>query len=152
MSLDQLVSAREALGRGDAAAARRLVARVLLADPGNEQAWLLMARLANNRDQTIECLEHALRINPTNLATLSALRSMSHRRPVPSATAAPITVVPLDQEMNPVPTISATPIEIEAPKLISLPLTEAIEESIQRPRQKLNKALVFGSLIVLLVI
>ncbi len=76
MSPDQLGLARVAFQRGEIVTARKLVARVLLADPVNEQAWLLMARLVNDREQVIDCLEHALSINPTNLATQSVLRSI----------------------------------------------------------------------------
>ncbi|HSB65845.1 MAG TPA: ABC transporter permease subunit [Anaerolineales bacterium] len=152
MTSDPLVLARKALNRGETNTARRLVARVLVSDPTNEQAWLLMARLAGNRDQVIESLERASRINPHNLSTQTALQAMrrGQARSGHRAAALPLT--------RPVGTASRVPlrpivaVEKKAPETLTFALPEEAAEALQLPKRKINRSMMFGSLIVLIII
>jgi peptide/nickel transport system permease protein len=151
VSPDQLDSARQAFARGDVQSARKLAARVILADPANEQAWLFMARLASNRQQVIECLERALRLNPANTATQSALHSIKRGRVSPAtpeaALGASAPAIPLHPpQAGP----AAQPAEQPA-RPISLSLEGAAETTIRPLKPKLNLSLIFGVLIVLLI-
>jgi peptide/nickel transport system permease protein len=152
MSVDRLALARQALAHGDSDSARKLVAQVLMADPSNEQAWLLMARLANNRNQVIDCLEHALRLNPSNRSTISALSVIKRSQPPPSLTvAAPITTSPAvarRQALRP----PGAEIKIEAAIPVIPALHETTAETFKTPKRKRNLALLIGSLIVFIVV
>jgi len=46
--------------------ARDLLIQVLRADPDNEQAWLELAGVLSDLDQTIACLQRVLELNPDN--------------------------------------------------------------------------------------
>jgi peptide/nickel transport system permease protein len=152
MSLSQLDLAKEALTKGDYSNARKLVAKALLSDPSNEQAWLLMARLASTREQVIECLERALRLNPNNLAAHSALQAVRRGRPAQAGRLAPVRVGTQVVAVGPGLQQPVTSIEKEPSKPLTLTLGEVVEEAIRPPRQKRNLSLILGSLIVLLVI
>ena len=152
MSVDRLSLARQALTRGDSAMARKLAAQALVADPGNEQAWLLMARLANDRDQVIDCLEHALRINPRNRTTLSALQAIKHRHPAPTTAVSP----PVSTSLGKPVALGVKPASIVLEKAAAAPgiavLPDTTTGDIQAPRRRRNLALMLGSLIVLGVV
>ena len=70
--------AQQAINDGEEAKARRILAKVLLKEPHNEQVWLLLSHVVPV-EKAIESLERALRINPDNqeaqhrLATLIPL-------------------------------------------------------------------------------
>ncbi|MBN1217966.1 MAG: DUF4178 domain-containing protein [Anaerolineae bacterium] len=51
---------------GRAEPARHFLTQVIQADPGNEEAWLWLARVAGNPGQQAECLQKVLQINPNN--------------------------------------------------------------------------------------
>src|SRR4030065_1153142 len=72
--MDRLADVQLALQQGNKLLARKLLSQALLSDPRSEQAWLLLARLADTEEQVIECLERALRINPEKATTTRALR------------------------------------------------------------------------------
>ena len=73
MSTDFLQAAQEALSRGERIHARKLARSALLQNPRSEQAWLLMARVVDQPQQVLDCLEQAHKINPNNPTTLRAL-------------------------------------------------------------------------------
>ena len=73
MSTNLLINAQKAINRGDKTRARFLLRDLLIKDPGNEQAWLLLARVVEKRNQTIDCLERAYQINPKNRSVELAL-------------------------------------------------------------------------------
>lgn len=152
MSPDQLGLARVAFQRGEIVTARKLVARLLLADPVNEQAWLLMARLVNDREQVIDCLEHALSINPTNLATKSVLRSIRRGNLTHaglSNSSASITSV----QPRRLPLVKpGVVIEKEGLKPATFSLPSGNGETIRPLRRKFNGSLIIGSLVVILVV
>jgi peptide/nickel transport system permease protein len=152
LSPDQLGLARDAFQRGEIITARRLVAHVLLVNPVNEQAWLLMARLVDNRDRVIDCLEHALKINPTNLATQSALRSIKRGRLTQAGVNNTSISITSTQSRRLLPVKPALDIEKEGLKTSTLFLPTINGETIQPPRRKFNGSLIFGSLVAFIVI
>jgi peptide/nickel transport system permease protein len=152
MSENELASAKIAFQRGEIASARKLVAQVLMADPANEQAWLLMARLAGTREQVIDCLKRAVRINPQNRATLSALRAIT--RSLPSTGAAITLPKAARASSTTVPIVTSTTIQprAKARKSIQLALFEEAEPAYLPPRRKINWSLLIGSVIVIIVV
>jgi tetratricopeptide (TPR) repeat protein len=65
--------ALSALQAGQLAEARRLLAQVIQADPHHEQAWLSLASVVPNIDQSMDCLEHVVALNPENEQALNLL-------------------------------------------------------------------------------
>jgi peptide/nickel transport system permease protein len=152
MSPDQLNPATQAINQGDFTAARKLVAQAIVANPSDEQAWLMMARLAEHRDQVIECLERALVLNPANRTTQSALQAVKRGHPAPPSLVPVVTMNAPAVEIDRAARIPARKVEGEAAKPVSLTLTGIGEDTIRPPRQKRNLSLLFGSLIVVLII
>lgn len=149
---DRLAQAQVALKLGDIEFARKLVAQTLIADPSNEQAWLFMARLVNDRDQVIDCLEHAIKINPTNLTTRQALKAISrgritHAEPLTQSTTLTSTQAARLVAEKPRPELSKEAVPLQ---VFTLPVSG--EEAIHPPKQKFNGSLVFGILIVFIVV
>ncbi len=68
--------ARDALTRGERAAARRLAFAALRLDPACELAWLVMAALTSVAERSAY-LEHALALNPGSQAIRAALAAQS---------------------------------------------------------------------------
>lgn len=65
---DSLQAAISAIRDGDKARGQRLLAQLLLADPGDEMAWLWLAAITDHDERRRECLERVLRINPNREA------------------------------------------------------------------------------------
>lgn len=88
--------AQEAVGAGDKAAARRLLAQVLKSNPGEETAWLLMASAVDSEQQRRECLQRVLAIDPHNGPARRALERMEHvvSPPQPTVGGRPSTASP----------------------------------------------------------
>lgn len=152
MSSDLLMLADEAIQRGDITLARKLVAQALQAEPANEQAWLLMARLVNDREQFIDCLERASKINPTNSATISALQMMKRGR---SSYVGSIPISTLSHpahSRNLASEKSIAEVEKAEPQPLALSLPDSTIETTRSPKQKMNGSLIFGSLIILIII
>ena len=91
MSSDLLQAAQQALQRGERIHARKLARSAILQNPRDEQAWLLMARVVHQPEQVIDCLDHALKLNPENRSTARALRALrrEHAQPAGIATLQP---------------------------------------------------------------
>lgn len=64
---------------GKEAKARRLLAEVLKSDPTNEEAWVLMAAVAETYEMREKCLREALRLNPGNKTALKGLESLKRQ-------------------------------------------------------------------------
>ena len=73
MPPDLLIKAQRAIERGDKTRARLLLRDLIIEDPRNEQAWLLLAQVVEKRNQTVDCLERVCRINPNNRSAQLAL-------------------------------------------------------------------------------
>ena len=64
---------------GKEANARRLLAEVLKSEPTNEEAWVLMATVAETYELREKCLREALRLNPGNQTALRGLESLKRQ-------------------------------------------------------------------------
>jgi len=62
----QLRTAYETAKAGDRPSARQMVKEVIKADPNNEAAWYLYAKIAETRQISVQCLEKVLEINPSH--------------------------------------------------------------------------------------
>jgi hypothetical protein len=49
---------------GNKAAAKKILAHVVRQEPGNAQAWYLLSRLVEEKEQIIYCLNQVLKIIP----------------------------------------------------------------------------------------
>jgi peptide/nickel transport system permease protein len=152
MSPDQLTAAQEAIQAGEVTHARRLVAQILRDEPANEQAWLMMVRLVDQREQVVYCLQRASKINPENKVTLRALTAIQRSHPAHMT----LTTQPAQPGRisygGAVP--STTPIALQKPglKTTQLELSEEAEGHLRPPKRKINWSLLIGSIIVLIVI
>ncbi|MBN1450911.1 MAG: hypothetical protein JW963_07845 [Anaerolineales bacterium] len=63
----QLRAAYETARAGDRPRARQIVKEILKVEPNNDAAWYLYARIAENRQRSIYCLEKVLEINPSHV-------------------------------------------------------------------------------------
>lgn len=61
---------------GNKAGARRLLAQVIRQEPRNVQAWYLLSRLVEEKEQVIYCLERALKITPDSPQAKARLKKM----------------------------------------------------------------------------
>ena len=152
MSTDRLGEARQAMQNGDRIQARRLVSQVLFSDQRNEQAWLMMARLGDTEQQVVECLEWALKVNPYNESTRTALvalkrKSAAQARPTP-AQVEEESLQPGRAEEDPTQTQILREEQFEK----QIQLDKANRKGIQAPHRKVNWSLLIGSIIVLFVV
>ncbi len=72
-----LQEAIAAVKAGNKARGRTLLARVLQADPRNEQAWLWMSKVVETDEQWADCLRQVLAINPSNEFAREGLRLLA---------------------------------------------------------------------------
>jgi len=80
MNPDQLNRAREAANRGDIAQARAILRKLILKDARDEDAWYLLAQVVEGRQQSVDCLERVLLLNPHNQSARRALSVLSPQR------------------------------------------------------------------------
>jgi peptide/nickel transport system permease protein len=152
MSVDRLSEAQQALQRGERIHARKLVSQVLFSDQQNEQAWLMMARLVDTEQQVIECLERALKINPQNASTKSALTVLGRKsgtKPKPIAASLQSGTLHLA-----VPEMMVAPVQLQRVEMEEKPvsLSQKNNQGALSPHRKVNWSLVAGSIIVLSVV
>lgn len=150
MSVDRFSEAQVALQRGDKTRARQLLSQALLADRNNEQAWLMMARLADTEKQVIECLEWALKVNPHNASTQRAVNNLK-RRSSPQVRPAAV----LEQARSTAPSALAVkkPTAVSDRKTpVGVQLPRVKRRSIPASLRRTNWSLVIGSVIVLLIV
>jgi tetratricopeptide (TPR) repeat protein len=75
----QIKTAYEYVKSGDKNAARQILEDVLSQDPGNESAWYLMAHVAWNRQEAIQCLQKVLELNAANARARSELGQLQEQ-------------------------------------------------------------------------
>jgi len=73
--------ASEAVTRGDKLTARKLLDELVFNEPGNEQAWLLLAQLVDDQNEECDCLQHVLALNPKNTAAQQKYDDLLRRFP-----------------------------------------------------------------------
>jgi hypothetical protein len=66
----------------DKAQARQLIKESLALAPDNDMAWLMYARLQDDDDKRLKCVERALKINPSNPTALEMKRRLAEKTPV----------------------------------------------------------------------
>jgi peptide/nickel transport system permease protein len=152
MGLEKLNEAREAMQRGDKTHARRLIRQVLLTNPHNEQAWLMMAGVVEKHQQVVDCLEQALKINPGNASASQALRAIQHEHSVQISPSAPTTQIASRQPVKSIQGTINSNIRPETQAMPDIGKPYVNSEVRQTPRQKMNWSLLLGILIVLIVI
>lgn len=76
---NKLSQAIRLIEAGKEAKARRLLTEVLKSDPTNEEAWVLMAAVAETYELREKCLREALRLNPRNTTALKGLESLKRQ-------------------------------------------------------------------------
>ena len=70
--------------RGNRKIAEKFLSELLLQYPKEESAWMLMARVAEDKDRKAECYERALKINPNNYeAKIGLVRTKSNDKTIP---------------------------------------------------------------------
>ena len=155
MSSDLLQAAQQALQRGERIHARKLARAAILQNPRDEQAWLLMARVVDQPDQVIDCLDHALKLNPENQSTARALRALRRGYAQPAGIA---TLQPPPAPPHPPQPVVAAPIFTPTP---TQPRPQAATRKTGRSTSKkknvahhhaVNWSLIIGSLLVFLVL
>ncbi len=73
MSLRQAITAIKA---GDKQTGKQILAKVLKADPRNEQAWLWMTEVVDRDEDRLKFLRNVLKINPNNEAVKRKLAAL----------------------------------------------------------------------------
>ncbi len=150
MSTDYLQAAQEALSRGERIHARKLARSALLQDPRSEQAWLLMARVVDQPQQVIDCLEQASKINPHNPSTIRALGVL--RRQSARMQSTPLQARPeVPAPPTPIPAVVTKQPAIEPAQAVALERQPGAVKAV-RHHQAVNWSLIVGSLLVLVVV
>jgi len=81
---ETLKQADYAFQRGNRRLAEKLLSDLLAQHPNEESAWMLMARVLEDRERRIECYERALRVNPNNTeARIGLARAQSRDKTIP---------------------------------------------------------------------
>lgn len=109
MTLEQAV---QLIQSGDAAAGRRLLGRILRADPANAAAWLWMSEAVDRPEHKRDCLLRVLAIEPQNKTARARLGELVGQEP------APMTARPPQ-----VDALASDEVETKAP--VSLPIERA---------------------------
>ncbi len=95
----------------DSAKGRDLLMQSLKIEPKNEMAWLWLSRTMDEPQKKIQCLERALKLNPTNEQTKALISKLSTSAPSnrngSSASAAPRTTPPPVKMSTPPPQAKA---------------------------------------------
>ncbi len=73
---DALQQIRELMRRGERDTAQTQLADILLKNPKNENAWMLMARVVETPQQKKDCYERAIKLNPNNIEAKKELVRM----------------------------------------------------------------------------
>jgi len=73
--------ASQAAANGDKDTARNLLDELIVNQPDNEQAWLLLADMVEDLNEVDDCLQHVLAINPQNQAARQKLATLLIRLP-----------------------------------------------------------------------
>jgi thioredoxin-like negative regulator of GroEL len=80
MANKQLKQAITAYKSGEKQKAQKLLARLVKAEPNNEEAWFWLAACIENPEQRQYCLKRVLKINPDNVQAKRALKKSEERQ------------------------------------------------------------------------
>lgn len=73
-----MAQARRALREGRLEDAQGILVNVVVQEPSNDEAWLLLADTVQDPQRKMECLEHARRIDARNPATQRAIQQLQN--------------------------------------------------------------------------
>lgn len=71
-----MAQARRARSEGRLDDMQSILVNVVVQEPNNDEAWLMLAEAIRDPEKKLECLERARRIDPRNPATLRAIKSL----------------------------------------------------------------------------
>jgi len=114
-----LAKATEAIKNGENGQARSLLDELVMKDPKNEQAWMLLSEVVPNLNEIIDCLQQVLAINPGNKVGIERLNQLSPQ----SLPAIPLSSKTVSQILDDA-SVSENPItkdQVQIPVGISLP-------------------------------
>ena len=83
-----LEQARLAKRAGNVVQARNLLSQIIKANPRDEDAWLLLAEVAEKPEHATYCLDQVLKLNPVNMLAVERLHALK-TPPQPVATRPP---------------------------------------------------------------
>jgi hypothetical protein len=78
--------AMEAVKNGQKAQARQLLDELVVKEPRNENAWLLLSEVVEHKNELIDCLTQVITINPQNKIALEKLQQILPH-PIPKSIA-----------------------------------------------------------------
>lgn len=84
---DLLQKGIRAARRGHQEPARQLLSQVIQANPDSEEAWLWLARVIDQPEQRVQCLQQVLRLNPNNQWAAGQLAELPAAGSTPSLAA-----------------------------------------------------------------
>jgi tetratricopeptide (TPR) repeat protein len=136
--------------------AQRLLARVLMADPKHDRAWMALGLIVPEMDRAIECLKRSLALNPNNTEAQKYLAlaedmKLHDETSVPESTSPPSNVgtleaadLPLEEPAGGLPGLGK--LLIESGALTAEKLEAALE--LQRKLMESGKTKRLGELLV----
>lgn len=92
---EKVASAYQIANQGDFDHARMILEEVLYDDSDNVEAWLLLADLAEDRDDALQCFQMVLEISPGNWVAQQRLKLLLSGQNAPAAASA--TPAPADE-------------------------------------------------------
>ncbi|MGB7093971.1 MAG: PQQ-binding-like beta-propeller repeat protein [Anaerolineales bacterium] len=147
MKENQLRTAQIAIKQGDKVKARTVLRTILIQNPKNEEAWMLLAGVVEKREHVSDCLERVLRINPQNEAARRALstRTIEKTMPLESYDGVLITDRAIQEKISDIDSDRKS-------KYLSGYWGRRSEKAPYRMRKPVNWPLIIGSIIVFLFV
>lgn len=147
-SQERLRKAYDAMRHNRFESARSILARLVRSEPDNEQAWLALAKVVEEKDQTIYCLRQVVRLNPDNRSARKWLESLklekvtgAHRRPLTPHLSPPELQKERTRQPGQAPPAGTTGLNLE----------EA-ESREHLPHRRRNWPLILGSILFLTIV
>ncbi len=75
---EMMAQARRALLEGRSEDAQSILVNVVVTEPGNDEAWLMLAETIQDPERKMECLQRARRIDPRNPETQRAIHALQN--------------------------------------------------------------------------
>lgn len=114
---DLMAQARRALREERLDDAQGILVSIVVREPANDEAWLLLAESLTDPARKMECLERARRIDPRNPATLRAIRLVREEIAQQASGQAPPVPEPPAAVESPPPAATPPPPDLTGPLL-----------------------------------
>lgn len=150
-----MAQARRALRENRLEDAQSLLVNVVIQEPRNDEAWLMLAELAHDHERKMECLEKARRIDPRNPATMQAIQTLQNeiaqsafgQTPAPAVTPAAPPEIPTRAELaGPLLDYAETlahalimAIEPSATRTLGLELVHQLEQALRHDEMRARR-------------